>query len=61
MPTRKKNIKHSYKENIKKLIAIDVDEYDDEVNEVFCGCDCVICNPYHGDFWAAFDVYIPLP
>ena len=49
---RKIKTKQIYKQNIKKLIDIDIDEYYSEQNETLCGCNC--CNPYYGDFWEYF-------
>ena len=23
-------------------------------NEILCGCNCSMCNPYYGDFWEYF-------
>ena len=43
-----------YKQNIKKLIKLGIDEYYSEQNEILCGCNCCICNPYYGDFWEYF-------
>ena len=43
-----------YKQNIKKLIKLGIDEYYSEQNETLCGCNCCICNPYYGDFWEYF-------
>ena len=43
-----------YKQNIKKLIKLGIDEYYSEQNETLCGCTCCICNPYYGDFWEYF-------
>ena len=46
--------KQIYKQNIKKLIELDMDEYYSEQNEILCGCNCSMCNPYYGDFWEYF-------
>lgn len=43
-----------YKQNIKNLIKLGIDEYYSEQNEILCGCNCCICNPYYGDFWEYF-------
>lgn len=51
---RKIKTKQMYKQKIKKLIIIDIDEYLDEKYEMLCGCNCNICNPYYGDFWESF-------
>lgn len=51
---RKIKSKQIYKQNIIKNIVNDVNEYLDEKYEVLCGCNCVICNPYYGDFWEYF-------
>ena len=46
--------KQKYKQNIKKLIKLYIDEYYSEQNETLCVCNCCICNPYYGDFWEYF-------
>ena len=51
---RKIKTKQIYKQNIKKLIELDMDEYYSEQNEILCGCNCCMCNPYYGDFWEYF-------
>jgi hypothetical protein len=51
---RKIKTKHLYKQNIKKLITLDVNEFFDEHTEILCGCNCFLCNPYYGDFWESF-------
>jgi len=51
---RKIKTKQFYKQYIKKLIEIDVNDYLDEKYEISCGCNCIICNPYYGDFWEYF-------
>ena len=56
-----KQTKQMYKQNIKKHIIMELNEYLDEKNEILCGCNCFICNPYYGDFWESFilqDEYI---
>lgn len=42
------------KQNIKKNIIMDINEYLDEKYEILYGCNCNICNPYYGDFWESF-------
>ena len=51
---RKIKTKQMYKQNIKKFIVMDINEYLDEKYEILCGCNCVICNPYYGDFFEYF-------
>ena len=51
---RKIKTKQAYKQNIKKLIETEINEYLDEKYEVLCGCNCCICNPYYGDCWEYF-------
>jgi len=53
----KKKSKQMMRKMLKKQIKIDMDIYNDEINgynEYYCGCNCIICNPYYGDFWEYF-------
>lgn len=56
--TKTKEIKRKPKlYNIHNLIAMDIGEYLDEKYEEYgrtCNCNCMICNPYYGDFWESF-------
>ena len=45
------NTKQKHKRKIKINIIIDFNEYLDEKNEILCGCNCTMCNPYYGDFY----------
>ena len=45
-------------------MQLDMDEYMDEKEEVLCGCNCPMCNPYHGGHWEYFvmiDTYTYTP
>jgi len=49
--TNKKISKNKKRQSLQKLILNDYDEYWFEQNEVLCGCNCMLCNPYYGDIW----------
>jgi hypothetical protein len=48
---KQKISKNNKRQWLQKIIRNDYDEYWFEQNEVLCGCNCMLCNPYYGDIW----------
>jgi hypothetical protein len=51
---RIKNMATKQRRILNAEMAVNIQEYQDEVTQLLCGCNCCVCNPYYGDFWESF-------